>query len=710
MPSSSDGYHHSGERTYSKQSPYQPYVPKPVKKSTIDSNSYRERNDNMTSYSLVTANGRTDDDSYKRRLHDSNASESSKHTSSTSNSNEESLPAISSLPKIGRIQRDFNAKQESDEDRITSLRLENTKLDDNIERLKELVARCENKDIEIRSKVHGTSLVTSSKYTENLKLLTDTRRRLAALEKQRSDNQYSIDRLQTSLHGESSLTTTSSSCSSNSTKKSTVSIDSVKFVTNELKNVDQPEVDDIPSVEFFDIPDHWCSQCDSFSPSIEEFLQHLQTQEHYERVPGDRERPWPMKTRPSEYDPDRKLFPMLGSQFLVPCKAFFCSICKMFLGDNEVATEHMFSLHHNKIAKSVESSRPEYKKLFDQDKAAALARRDAEERKKKRMAEEKAIEEQKKQDAAQQEELAKQAKEAAEKSRKEEAQRKAEREEAERARRFEAEKQTIASARVLSKVSKPTRPSCAKSLLQRSSPVASSETKESNKRKRSKISDAETSEMSVKGKGKKKLKSDEVVLKDCYVLISFEDQSIANELLEEAKYFKCAQHIHKFNEEDETWSKEVDPSQENDDMLLAALDDQNATDDETYVNPDPMLVSSLHDQILNALDKVVKSKNTQSSHDVSSTTDNGSFYSRETATTERPSTPSKQAIGSNVFDSSPCSIITGADVILSKQCSIDGASILSTGCSEEQIETEDCEMNLNIEIPQLNLDVLANDE
>lgn len=728
MPSSSDGYYRDKSERSSKNNPYQPYIPRPPKKSTASLLS--EKSENMSSYSVSGTNGRCDDDltSSKRRTYDSNTSESSHYTSSTScassSSGNETLPPISSLPKIGRVFKEPNAKNESDQDRLNNLRLENTKYEADLQRLRELCASLDDKIIKIKSKVHGNSLLTSKEYTENLKLLTDSKRRLADVEKRKSDNQYSIDRIQASLNGDTSV---SSSTSSQKPRKPTpLTIDSVRFVINEMASYDQPEAEDPPLFEFFDSNDHWCTQCDSISPTIEEYLAHLHTEEHINRTPEDRDRPWPIKRRPQfSPDPDRPMHPMLGSQFLVPCKAFYCSICKMFLGDNEVATEHLLSVRHNKLVQTFESSRPEYKKVFEQDRSAALARRDAEERRKKRIAEEKAIEEQKKLEAAMMEEQAKRSKEAAEKARKEELQRKAE-QEAERLKRMEMEKQTLFNAKALKK---PRPPSTQKvrdavSLISKSTSLI--EPKDSHKRKRSKSDltsvDSTVSSSSSKSKGKKKFKPEETVaLQDCYVLISIEDQTVALSYVEDAKYFQCGNHVHKFNEEEKTWSQETVDNEGHDDTLLGALDDQTATDDEAYVtNPDPMLASSLHDQILNALDTVVKSSgNTYAARagDSSGVTENGSssLYSRETSTAEeandeRPSTPNKQSIGSTVFDSSPCSIITGTDVILSKQCSIDGTSLLSGACSEEPNDpTDDCD-NLNIEIPQLNLDVLANDE
>lgn len=85
-----------------------------------------------------------------------------------------------------------------------------------------------------------------------------------------------------------------------------------------------------------------------------------------------------------------------GTQFILPCKAFFCALCKCFCGDREAGEEHLFSSSHNRLHTKFLISKPEYDHIHNKDKATARAKAQATARVRKREVEEKRRQEEEK--------------------------------------------------------------------------------------------------------------------------------------------------------------------------------------------------------------------------------------------------------------------------------------------------------------------------
>lgn len=108
-----------------------------------------------------------------------------------------------------------------------------------------------------------------------------------------------------------------------------------------------------------------------------------------QNIPANKPVPWPITRRTQNFDPDRQMAAFKGAQFMIPCKAYYCAICKVFCGDKEAAEEHLFSTNHNRLHTRFLISKPEYDHIHNKDKASARAKAAASIRAKKREAEEK---------------------------------------------------------------------------------------------------------------------------------------------------------------------------------------------------------------------------------------------------------------------------------------------------------------------------------
>lgn len=105
----------------------------------------------------------------------------------------------------------------------------------------------------------------------------------------------------------------------------------------------------VKKYEFFDPGGHWCKVCNTESGSIYSVLQHLHGKKHQQAM-NPYDRPWVPKTMKSPVKHAKNehlaVLPVKGQEFLVPCKAFYCTLCKEFAGDEACADFHIKTDSH----------------------------------------------------------------------------------------------------------------------------------------------------------------------------------------------------------------------------------------------------------------------------------------------------------------------------------------------------------------------------
>ncbi|XP_014671909.1 PREDICTED: uncharacterized protein LOC106812526 [Priapulus caudatus] len=127
--------------------------------------------------------------------------------------------------------------------------------------------------------------------------------------------------------------------------------------------------------EYFDPGEHWCKACNVITKDVNGLLRHLQSRQHAGNADGSY-RPWrpEMMAKKKPQTKSRPIVePFKGSEFLMPCPAFFCRICKVFSGDSACAVEHLQGRSHNLMYEKYLVDNPFYERRFDLDKAAGLA-------------------------------------------------------------------------------------------------------------------------------------------------------------------------------------------------------------------------------------------------------------------------------------------------------------------------------------------------
>lgn len=103
---------------------------------------------------------------------------------------------------------------------------------------------------------------------------------------------------------------------------------------------------------FFDDELHWCKSCQVFPKTAKEYLLHLHTPEHFEKITRQPEKaPWraqfdKMNEIPSYPDATTKRTAIKGLQFFEPTTAWFCKLCEVFMGDISCASIHLKSEIH----------------------------------------------------------------------------------------------------------------------------------------------------------------------------------------------------------------------------------------------------------------------------------------------------------------------------------------------------------------------------
>ncbi|XP_022117952.2 zinc finger matrin-type protein CG9776 [Pieris rapae] len=112
--------------------------------------------------------------------------------------------------------------------------------------------------------------------------------------------------------------------------------------------------------EYYDPELHWCRICNMFPQTAKDFLKHLHTSLHQEKSADHIEKPWSEETGFDEGFPHvpsapSKRTPIKGLQFYVPSTAWYCKLCKHFMGDEQSASNHLKSIiHANKYNEFIE--------------------------------------------------------------------------------------------------------------------------------------------------------------------------------------------------------------------------------------------------------------------------------------------------------------------------------------------------------------------
>ncbi|OWF43349.1 uncharacterized protein LOC110459847 [Mizuhopecten yessoensis] len=132
-------------------------------------------------------------------------------------------------------------------------------------------------------------------------------------------------------------------------------------------------VHQVKKYEFFDPGGYWCKVCNTDSGSVYSVLQHLHGKKHQQAM-NPYDRPWvpramksPSKRVKNEH---LEVLPVKGQEFLVPCKAFYCTLCKEFAGDEACADFHIKTdSHYQNYLKHLEKNEF-YEQRMGLDKAA----------------------------------------------------------------------------------------------------------------------------------------------------------------------------------------------------------------------------------------------------------------------------------------------------------------------------------------------------
>ncbi|XP_014274185.1 zinc finger matrin-type protein CG9776 isoform X2 [Halyomorpha halys] len=106
---------------------------------------------------------------------------------------------------------------------------------------------------------------------------------------------------------------------------------------------------------YYDPGLHWCPECNIFPKTVSEYLDHLHSSQHKQNTKlKSEDYPWHMGQNLEEKTPllankdcPPKRIPIRGVQFLIPATAWFCSMCKVWLGDIHCATKHIQSNSHS---------------------------------------------------------------------------------------------------------------------------------------------------------------------------------------------------------------------------------------------------------------------------------------------------------------------------------------------------------------------------
>ncbi|XP_045519574.1 uncharacterized protein LOC123711172 [Pieris brassicae] len=121
--------------------------------------------------------------------------------------------------------------------------------------------------------------------------------------------------------------------------------------STEVTDRNQAQKQYMYNYEYYDPELHWCHICNVFPQTAKDFLKHLHSSLHQEKTGDHIEKPWSEQTDFDEGFPHvpsapSKRTPIRGLQFYVPTTAWYCKLCKHFMGDAHSATNHLKSIIH----------------------------------------------------------------------------------------------------------------------------------------------------------------------------------------------------------------------------------------------------------------------------------------------------------------------------------------------------------------------------
>ncbi|KAF6211718.1 hypothetical protein GE061_012233 [Apolygus lucorum] len=132
---------------------------------------------------------------------------------------------------------------------------------------------------------------------------------------------------------------------------------------------------------------HWCSVCNVFPRSASSYLSHLHSDQHKTSVknrkdkdtPDEEFAPWRVHERrepspPSYKNAPSRRVPIRGVPFLTPATAWYCSLCKMWLGDLEVADRHLRGEKHAANYSTYVTENPHWEVDWLRDRTRAYER------------------------------------------------------------------------------------------------------------------------------------------------------------------------------------------------------------------------------------------------------------------------------------------------------------------------------------------------
>ncbi|KAK3093113.1 hypothetical protein FSP39_011209 [Pinctada imbricata] len=128
--------------------------------------------------------------------------------------------------------------------------------------------------------------------------------------------------------------------------------------------------------EYFDQGIHWCKSCNIVYSSLQIYMQHLHTANHLKSL-CQYDKPWTpeeMKNPPKKPAAKKtSVLPVKGSEFLIPTSGFWCSLCKVLVGDIACGEFHMKSDAHHENYLAYTKDNPFYEQRRNLDKATALS-------------------------------------------------------------------------------------------------------------------------------------------------------------------------------------------------------------------------------------------------------------------------------------------------------------------------------------------------
>lgn len=204
-------------------------------------------------------------------------------------------------------------------------------------------------DIVRNSRRRHSQITKDPHYLENMKLQRDVEKRIETVKKQ-------LEEIDQKLEQNNSIITDP--------------LDKIILIEPpHLSDQEKEEQEAENKFTYFDPGKHWCSKCNEVFPQIKQYLEHLHDESHWKHsdpkdtlctktakekksstantLKGKGEEETNAKLKPKT-DNNKLVVPFKGMQCLVPIKGFYCSVCKIFLRDNEHAEDHLNTAFHNR--------------------------------------------------------------------------------------------------------------------------------------------------------------------------------------------------------------------------------------------------------------------------------------------------------------------------------------------------------------------------